>query len=86
MSEVQARQVFDSSRLRTSTRVVTMPSADREFGRFVESCLSPDMDLGTLEARLRNRYPRSRVQPSELSGRDAVWYAYRDGHWLGSPR
>ncbi len=62
-----------------------MPSADHDFGSFVESCLSPAVDLGTLEARLRTRYPRARVQPTELSGRDAVWYAYRDGHWHGSP-
>ena len=85
MSNVQARHMFDSPRSQSLTRVVTIPSADREFGRFVESCLSLEMDVRTLEACLRIRYPRSRVQPSELSGRDAVWYAYRDGHWRASP-
>ena len=85
MPRVQPRHMFDSSQSRSLTRVVSMPSDDRDFGRFVESCLSPEIDVATLESRLRTRYPRSRVQPSELSGRDAVWYAYRDGHWRGSP-
>jgi hypothetical protein len=58
-----------------------VPSADREFGRFVEACLIPIPDEATLEARLRIRYPRARVQVSELIGRDGVWYAYRDGRW-----
>ena len=62
-----------------------MPSTDRDFGTFVESCLGPALDVAALEACLRTRYPRARVHPSELSGRDAVWYAYRDGHWRGSP-
>jgi len=63
------------------TRVVAMPSADRDFARFVEACLSPMANVATLETRLRARYPRARVQVSELSGRDAIWYAYRDGRW-----
>jgi hypothetical protein len=63
------------------TRVVAVPSADREFGQFVQACLSPVPDVGTLEGRLRMRYPEARVQVSEVIGRDGVWYAYRDGHW-----
>lgn len=71
----------DQYRLRSQARVVAMPSADREFARFVEICLNPVPDVPTLETRLRARYPRARVQVSELSGRDAIWYAYRDGRW-----
>ena len=71
----------DGSRLRNQTRVVAMPSADRDFAQFVEACLNPLSDLATLETRLRVRYPRARVQVSELSGRGAIWYAYRDGRW-----
>jgi hypothetical protein len=71
----------DAYLLRSLTRVVAMPSADRDFARFVEDCLSPVPNVATLESRLRARYPRARVQISELSGRDAVWYAYRDGRW-----
>ena len=70
---------------RSPTRVVAVPSVDREFGRFVQTCLSPVPDLQMLEARLRVRYPRARVQVSELIGLDGVWYAYRDGHWQIPP-
>ena len=62
-------------------RVIAVPSNDDEFGRFVREAAGPSLAVGELEARLRSRYPRARVQPNELSGRDAVWYAYRDGHW-----
>ncbi len=71
----------DAYRLRSPSRVVAMPSADRDFARFVEICLSPVPDIATLEDRLRMQYPQARVHVSELSGRDAVWYAYRDGRW-----
>ena len=68
-------------RQRLPTRVIAVPSSDSDFVRFVRQAASASPAEAELEARLRARYPRARVQPNELSGRDAVWYAYRDGHW-----
>ena len=68
-------------RQRAPIRVIAVPSSDDEFGRFVREASGLSLAVPALEARLRSRYPRARVQPNELSGRDAVWYAYRDGRW-----
>ena len=68
-------------RQRTPIRVIAVPSNDDEFGQFVREASGPSLAVAALEARLRSRYPRARVRPNELSGRDAVWYAYRDGRW-----
>jgi hypothetical protein len=62
-------------------RVVPVPSSDVEFTRYVRELASTQIDGPALEARIRQRYPRARVRPNDLSGRDAVLYAYRDGHW-----
>jgi hypothetical protein len=62
-------------------RVVPVPSSDIDFTRYVRELASAQIDGPALEARIRQRYPRARVHPNDLSGRDAVWYAYRDGHW-----
>ena len=66
---------------RAPARVVAVPASDLEFGRFVrESAHRIDEQAG-LEAVLRVRYPRARVRANDLSGLDAVLYAYRDGRW-----
>lgn len=62
-------------------RVVAVPSSDLEFVGFVRESAGAPVDARALEARIRRRYPRARVQPNDLSGSDAVWYAYRDGRW-----
>jgi hypothetical protein len=62
-------------------RVIAVPAGDVEFARDVRDSIAADLDITSLEDRLRLRYPRARVRRNELSGRDAVWYAYRDGRW-----
>jgi len=64
-----------------ATRVVSVPSSDVDFAGYVRDLAGAHLDGAALEARIRQRYPRARVHPNDLSGRDAVWYAYRDGHW-----
>jgi hypothetical protein len=71
----------DPARTTAPLRVVAVPSNDGAFVHFVQASVSPDLDIRTLELRLRRRYPRARVHPNDLSGLDAVWYAYRDGRW-----
>ena len=60
-----------------------MPSTDADFVGFVRTAIvrAGESDLAAIEERLRMRYPRARVHAGELSGRDAVAYAYRDGRW-----
>jgi hypothetical protein len=67
--------------LESSRRIVAVPSSDLEFARDVRELAGARLGLPVLEERLRRRYPRARVRPNDLSGRDAVWYAYRDGRW-----
>jgi hypothetical protein len=62
-------------------RVVPVPSSDLDFSRYVRDLARAQVDGPVLEARIRLRYPSARVHPNDLSGRDAVWYAYRDGRW-----
>ncbi len=64
-----------------ATRVVAIPASDLDFVRFVRDAGLADRDPAALEARIRTRYPRARVHANDLSGRDAVLYAYRDGRW-----
>jgi hypothetical protein len=62
-------------------RVIAVPASDVEFGRHVRDSIAGNLDIASLEDRIRLRYPRARVRRNELSGHDAVWYAYRDGRW-----
>ncbi len=62
-------------------RVVAVPASDLEFVGYVGEVAASFAEAGALEERLRARYPRARVRANELSGRDAVLYAYRDGRW-----
>ncbi len=64
-----------------AVRVVPVPASDAEFARFVRDAATGQLELQALEDRIRARYPRARVRPNDLSGRDAVLYAYRDGRW-----
>lgn len=76
-----SHHVLRAARVTPPPRVVALPSTDGEFARFVQTCLCPDLEVGALEVSLHRRYPQARVHPNDLSGRDAVWYAYRDGRW-----
>lgn len=78
-----------SARANPAIRIVAVPSTDADFVGFVRSTVlraGEVGDLAAIETRLRTRYPRARVHPSELSGRDAVAYAYRDGRWEPATR
>jgi hypothetical protein len=78
--------MHDSTRERirlpaAATRVVAVPAGDAEFVRRVHDAAATRRDTASLEAQIRSWYPRARIRANELSGLDAVLYAYRDGHW-----
>jgi hypothetical protein len=63
--------------------LILNPPDDRDFGSFVRSAVEMAPGPEELEVRLRERYPRAIVRPRDLAGeRLAVWYVYRDGHWV----
>jgi hypothetical protein len=66
--------------------IVANPAGDREFRALIESSLlSGSRHPEDLEALLRTRYPEALVRPRELADEPmAVWYVYRDGHWIRS--
>jgi hypothetical protein len=66
--------------------IIANPPGDREFRRMIESVLlSGGWRPHDLEKVLRTRYPNAVVRPRELEAeRIAVWYVYRDGHWIRS--
>jgi hypothetical protein len=66
--------------------IIANPPGDREFRRMIDSALvSGEWRPQDLEKLLRTRYPSAVVRPRELDAeRIAVWYAYRDGHWIRS--
>jgi hypothetical protein len=65
--------------------VIANPVTDRQFRAVIDGYLAaggrvPD----ELEAALRTRWPHAVVRRRELAGeRTVVWYAYREGHWIG---
>lgn len=65
--------------------VIANPVNDRQFRTVIDGYLvaggrQPD----ELEAALRTRWPHAVVRRRELTGeRTVVWYAYREGHWIG---
>ena len=66
--------------------VIANPPGDREFRQMIDSALVSGGWLPRdLEKLLRTRYPNAVVRPRELDAeRIAVWYVYRDGHWIRS--
>jgi hypothetical protein len=73
-----------------STRPVLIlnPRNDVEFVALSERLVADGASAASeLQARLRERYPAAAVRPRELSSEQtAVWYVYRDGHWIPSVR
>jgi hypothetical protein len=68
--------------------IIANPPGDREFRRMINAALlSGAWRPHDLEKMLRARYPDAVVRPRELEAeRIAVWYVYRDGHWIrGEP-
>jgi hypothetical protein len=64
--------------------LILNPRDDTGFATFAETLVAEGAAAAaTLEAGLRERYPRAAVRPRELSSeRTVVWYVYRDGHWV----
>lgn len=64
--------------------VVRNPSKDNDFTELIDALLAERvLDMDRFQERLRERYPRALVRPRDLSGeRVAVWYVYREGHWV----
>ena len=72
-------QVFSPAPL---TVLVTIPTSDRAFERFVSDTYSSDLAASDFEARIRARYPDAVVRTRVLSGElFTMWYVYRDGGW-----
>lgn len=60
------------------------PADDPAFRRSVDVAMA-EASIGPsdLQRRLREEFPRAVVRPRDLaSERLAVWYVYRDGHWV----
>ena len=65
--------------------IVLNPRDDPRFARVARRLL--DSGVATVDAmqrRLRESYPGSVVRERGLSHEPAVWYVYRDGHWVPS--
>jgi hypothetical protein len=62
------------------------PAGDAEFARAVELAMTGGAaDAPALQRTLRETFPRAIVRPRGLSNEPyAVWYVYRDGHWVAS--
>lgn len=66
--------------------IVSNPREDAAF-RFLVGILLLHgvVSAGDLQSKLRATYPNVVVRPRELTGEAfEVWYAYREGHWIGS--
>ncbi len=66
--------------------VVANPPGDAAFRALIDRFLAGgDGQPQELEGILRARYENAVVRPRELAAESLeVWYAYRDGHWIGS--
>ena len=64
--------------------IIRNPVGDEDFARAISAAmLSGKDDPAALEQLLRASYPNVVVRPRELTGeRGAVWYVYREGHWV----
>ena len=62
------------------------PAQDADFARAVEQAMSDGAaEAADLQRALRATFPRAIVRPRGLSNEPyAVWYVYRDGHWVPS--
>ena len=64
--------------------LLTNPAHDDRFRADAAASIHPDITPASLEAALRQSYPRVAVHVRELVHEPfVVWYVYRDGRWLG---
>lgn len=63
--------------------LVVSPRSDVAFVALASALLDDASTPASLEAALRRTHPLSVVRPRQISAeRYAVWYVYRDGHWV----
>ena len=63
--------------------LITNPASDLVFRDHAASALREGQSVAELQQILRGEYPRAIVRARDLEGeRKAVWYVYRDGHWV----
>ena len=68
----------------TFPELVVNPSADQALRDLAEDVLH-HLERPTpadLERLLRKRYPNAVARARDLTGEAAVWYVYREGHWV----
>ncbi|HEV8403624.1 MAG TPA: hypothetical protein VGQ31_11375 [Candidatus Limnocylindrales bacterium] len=67
-----------------SITLVLNPRADPMFVARAEAIVADGVaEPSELQARLRQDYPGAIVRARELDGEaQAIWYVYRDGHWI----
>lgn len=67
--------------------LILNPRQDARFVTAAEALIADGVESPReLQERLREHYPEVVVRPRELTGESfAVWYVYRDGHWISSP-
>ena len=64
--------------------LILNPADDEAFRRSAEHTVEDGTATpSVLQASLRRRWPSALVRPRELAGeRLAIWYVYREGHWI----
>ena len=63
--------------------LITNPANDVPFRDHAEAVLQEGQSVAELQQILRGDYPLAVVRARDLAGeRSAVWYVYRDGHWV----
>ena len=73
---------------RPSPMLLLNPADDKAFARASRSAIDAGAtNPGLLESILRHQYPNVVVRERELVGElIAIWYVYRDGHWVRANR
>ena len=64
--------------------LVVNPRSDAAFVALAEQLGADAENTVTLEAQLRERYPRVVVRERDLHGEAPTWYVYREGRWIPS--
>jgi hypothetical protein len=68
---------------RSAPILILSPPDDHAFVTAARSAVEIGMIPAQLELILRARYPKAVVRQRDLIGeRFAIWYVYRDGHWI----
>ena len=69
--------------MKASPILVLNPRSDRSFVTYADRLSREELTTAaSLQARLREQFPRAIVHARGLSGEDVtMWYVYRDGRW-----